>query len=597
MIKKLLSAFRTLARVLKNLFLRPFKTAFSRIKYFFSAGRLVSAVPGAAKKLPKILKTKPEKREDYFDWGSVYVAKTLVYVIIALIVILPVLYIFLLHPLLTSWFWVKDFTLDDSALSSYSGKVRVYYDEDHEYLEFVGKLKDGKAINDGEEYYKNGKFKYVGGYVDGAYEGEGILYYDDGSVMYRGGLAAGRYEGVGEYTDENGDVYSGSFSMGKLSGSGTLSKNGVSYYDGSFSDGKMAGEGKLLYSDGTVRFSGNFTDGELNGTAMEYYSNGKIKYNGSFTDGLYNGNGVLYSETGKKLYSGDFDMGQFSGSGTLYDENGVKLYTGEFEDGAYSGSGTLYSADGSVTVGSFAEGQIVGAAERTFPDGKKYEGTFADNLMSGIGTLSDVTGQFSYSGAFLDDDFDYSAIFAADTNTVKSMIPSLSQTVDSDFFYLTDSNFGVAIKCSFATDAASAAAVEIFTRPIVGDQTVIASANDINAPQALEVGEAQGSLPQWAAKEFGVAYDSVNCYAARYSNMTVYFWTNSATSVLVLKSAVPEANSNIGGSGGNGSGGNGGSGSGDSIAESGLSKEEIAALFEELGLDPADFSSLGFDLN
>ena len=590
MIKKLLSAFKTLARVLKNLFLRPFRTVYSRIKYFFSAGRLVSAVPSAAKKLPKILKTKPEKREDYFDWGSIYVAKNLVILVIALIVILPVLYIFLLHPLLTSWFWVKDFTLGDSAISSYSGKVRIYFDEEHESLQFSGRLKDGKAVEAGEEFYENGKHLYIGSYEAGAYEGVGILYRDDGSVMYRGELAAGRYEGLGEYTDENGNVYSGSFVKGKLTGSGTLSKNEVLYYDGSFSDGKMEGEGKILYPNGIVRLAGSFTDGELNGAAMEYYPDGKIKYNGAFAGGLYNGSGVLYSESGKKLYSGDFDMGQYSGSGTLYDESGIKLYTGEFEEGEYSGSGTLYSADGSVTVGSFSAGQIVGAAERTFPDGKRYEGTFSDNLMSGTGTLSDVTGKFSYSGAFLDDDFDYSSIFAADTNTIKSVIPSLSQTVDSDFFYLTDSSFGVAVRCSFATVTEPAAAVEIFTKPIIGEQTVIRSAGDINAPQAMDVSTAQELLPQWAAKEFGIAYDSVKCYAARYSNMTVYFWVNSASSKLVLKSAVPDANSSVGGNGA-------GSQGSEDIANSGLSKEEILALFEELGLDPADFASLGFDIN
>lgn len=588
MIKKLLSTLRTLFRVLKNLILRPFRTAYSRIKYFFSAGRLVSAVPTAAKKLPKVLKTKPEKREDYFDWGSFYIAKSLVYVLIGLAVIIPVLYILLLHPLLTSWFWVRDFTLGDDSLSSYSGKVRVYYDEKRNDVEFIGKLKDGKAINDGEEYYENGKYKYIGGYNDGVYEGTGILYRDDGSVMYQGELAAGRYEGVGEYTDKNGDVYSGSFVKGKLSGSGTITKDGVLYYNGNFSDGKMDGEGKILYSDGTVRLSGNFTDGDLNGSAMEYYPNGILKYNGSFTSGLYNGNGTLYSINGRKLYSGGFEMGQYSGSGTLYDQNGTKLYTGEFEDGEYSGSGTLYSTDGSVTVGSFLAGQIVGIAERTFPSGMKYKGTFSDNLMSGTGMLSDVTGKFSYSGAFLDDDLDYSSIFAADTNTIRSMMPSLTQTLDSDYFYLIDTVFGAAIRCGYATNTESAGAVEIFTKPISGEGIMILSADDINAPQALDVSASgDAMLPQWAAGEFGIAYDSVRCFEARYSNMTVYYWVNRTSSKLVLKSAVSTVNS--------GSGGIGGSQGFDNIGESGLSKDEITALFKELGLDLADFSSLGFD--
>ena len=563
MTKKLLSALKTLGRVLKNLFLRPFRALRSRTQSTLNSNKLVSTVQGTAKKLPKILKSKPEKREDYYDWGSFYVAKSLVTVLIVLLIALPLLYIFLLHPLLTKWFWVKDFVVGDSDLSSYSGRVAVYYDEKHLQPEFIGRLKDGMATDQGEEYYINGNIKYVGGFEGGV------------------------YEGLGEYTDENGGVYKGSFSNGKINGTGTLTLNGVLYYDGNFSDGKMEGEGKILYPDGMVHLSGNFTDGVLNGSALEYHPNGTIMYNGSFTSGLYNGNGVLYSDSGKKLYSGEFDMGQYSGSGTLYDADGTKLYTGEFEDGVYSGSGTLYTADGSVTVGSFSEGQIIGAAERTFLNGRKYEGCFSDNLMNGTGTLSDVAGKFSYYGEFLDDDFDYSEIFASDAGTIKNMMPSLLQTVDSDCFYLADSNFGVAIRCNFAADTQPAAATEIFTVPISGTQTEIRSVNDINAPHALTVSEKNDiTLPQWAAKEFGIPITGVRCYAAQYSDMTVYFWVNKANFGLVLKSAKPAENSNIGTGGLPGVSGD---------PESGLSAEEILALFRQLGLDPADFPSLGLD--
>lgn len=587
MINQLFNTGRTIARVLKNMILRPFKTVYTKIKSFFSPSKLAGAVPDAAKSLPKILKGKPEKREDYFDWGSIYIAKSLVAVILILLVILPIGYIFILHPLLTSWFWVKNFVIDDSELSSYSGKVAVYYDKEYKQPQFIGRLQDGKAKEHGEEYYENGKYKYIGDFTEGAYEGEGTLYRDDGSVIYRGEFSAGRYNGIGELTDDNGDVYSGAFEKGKLNGSGTLTIDSVLYYDGLFSDGKIEGEGKIFYPDGVVHFSGIFTDGQLNGSALEYYPGGKIKYNGAFTEGQYNGNGVLYTESGRKLYSGEFDMGQYSGSGTLYDENGVKLYSGEFEDGGYSGSGTLYSPDGSVTVGSFAAGQIVGAAERTFLNGRKYEGTFSDNLMSGTGTFSDVTGKFTYTGAFLDDDFDYSEIFSAETNTIKTMMPSLSQTVDSDCFYLSDSSFGVAIRCRFATDTAPAAATEVFTLPISGVQTEILSTDDIIAPQALSVTmENSAVLPQWAAKQFGISANGVKCFSAQYSGMTVYFWVNSGNR-LVLKSAKPAVNSG-------GTPGTGGTtpANPDSDPGNGLSSDEIASLFEELGLDPADFGSL-----
>lgn len=585
MINKIFSVFRMLGRVLKNLFLRPFRTVYSRVKYFFSAGRLVSAVPGAAKKLPKIIKTKPEKREDYFDWGGFYIAKSLVLLIVVILIAVPLLYIFLLHPLLTSWFWVKDFTVDDAGLSSYSGRVCIYYDSEHTELKFTGRLKDGKAIESGEEYYENGRNKYIGEYVDGLYEGDGILYYDDGAVMYRGDFSGGRYNGIGEYTDENGDLYSGTFEKGKLNGSGTLTTKGVLYYDGGFVDGVINGEGKVLYADGTVRYSGTFSNGLLNGNALEYYSNGTLKYNGSFTAGLYNGNGILYYESGKKLYSGGFDMGKYSGSGTLYGADGAKLYSGEFEEGVYSGSGTLYGNDGSVTVGSFAGGEIVGAAERSFASGRKYEGCFADGLMNGSGTLSEVTGENIYTGAFLDDDVDYRSIIGAEPNKVKEAMPSLVQTVDSDCFYLKDSSFGIALKCSFVTADSPAAVKEAFVRPISGTVQIIRSAKDINAPSALSVETTESAyLPNWAASEFGINSGSVKCYAAYYDGLTVYYWTDIVSGTLLLKSAEVSSNTS------------GGAGSAvDGVSGQGLTTEEIIDLFNELGLDINDFSSLGFE--
>ena len=74
MIKKISSGIALTIRVLKNALLRPFRVIYSKVNYMFSAGRVATAIPGAVKKLPKIAKRKPEKREDYFDWGSIYVA-------------------------------------------------------------------------------------------------------------------------------------------------------------------------------------------------------------------------------------------------------------------------------------------------------------------------------------------------------------------------------------------------------------------------------------------------------------------------------------------------------------------------------------------
>lgn len=584
MIKNLVGSFRVIGRVLKNILLSPFRTAYVKAKELFSGRQLVGAVPGMVKKLPDILRRKPEKRADYFDWGSIYVAKSLVLTAAALVIALPLLYLFLLRPLLTAWFWVRDFHAEDVLLSSYTGRVRVYYDENFERVQFEGRLGSGKADGRGIEYYENGGYRFVGGFSAGAYEGEGILYYEDGSVEYRGEFAGGRFEGVGEYTDGDGAVYSGVFENGLIMGHGTLTVGGSLYYEGNFSHGAIDGEGKSFYPDGTVRYGGSFTDGEPNGMALEYYPDGTVKYSGAFAAGQYSGTGVLYSESGKKRYSGGFEAGAYSGEGTLYAEDGNRLYTGGFENGLYSGSGTLYGSDGSVTTGNFSDGEIVGAAVRAFANGMRYEGCFSDHMMNGGGTLSDAAGSFSYSGAFLDDDLDYAYIIGSEPSSVREILPSLAQTVAESCFYLNDRRFGIALRCSFASDSDPAAIAEVFERPINGAEIVIFRPSDIKAPHASSVSESEGErLPLWAEEEFGISAESVDCFTALYEGIAVNFWTDKTTGRLLLKSAksvseIPEAH-------------------GKSVSEndrfSGLSAEEIVKLLEELGLDMADFESLG----
>ena len=61
----------------------------------------------------------------------------------------------------------------------------------------------------------------------------------------------------------------------------------------------------------------------------------------------------------------------------------------------------------------------------------------------------------------------------------------------------------------------------------------------------------------------------------------MYYWVDSLSSALVLKSA-------------DGTVQTGGDATGDDGVESTLSYEEIEALFEDIGLDIQDFSSLGF---
>ena len=64
MIKKIISSIQMTGRVLKNLLLRPFRIINNKLTHLFSGGRVSTALPGMVKKLPKLLKTKPEKVED-----------------------------------------------------------------------------------------------------------------------------------------------------------------------------------------------------------------------------------------------------------------------------------------------------------------------------------------------------------------------------------------------------------------------------------------------------------------------------------------------------------------------------------------------------
>ncbi|MDE7233651.1 MAG: hypothetical protein K2N29_01160, partial [Ruminiclostridium sp.] len=204
--------------------------------------------------------------------------------------------------------------------------------------------------------------------------------------------------------------------------------------------------------------------------------------------------------------------------------------------------------------------------------------------MNGSGVLSDVTGSFTYSGAFLDDDFDYAGLIGAEPSAVREMMPSLVQTVVENCFYLNDQSFGIAVRCSFASDGVPAAAVEIFERPISGAVVAISRVADIPALHASSISKSEEEqLPLWAAEEFGIAAGNVDCYTALYENIAVNFWTDRVTGNLLLKSAksvseIPKTSEK-------------------NIAENGgtpaLSMEEIVKLLEELGLDIADFESLG----
>ncbi len=574
MIKKLTNGFELIFRVLKNALLRPFRVISGKIKYTFSVGRVTSAVPGAVRKLPKLAKRRPEKREDYFDWGRIYIAKSLVLITAAVIAALVLIYLLILRPLFTSWWWVKDFQMDNADLSSYTGRVRVYYDDEFTNLKFDGRLDDGKAVEYGEERWENGRSKYAGEYSGGEYSGSGILYLEDGTVLYRGLFARGKYNGSGELT-ENGVTLSGEFRNGTLEGSGTITQDGILLFTGNFTDGVAEGRGKENYPDGSLHYNGDFSGGVPHGAVLEYYPDGTLKYSGQFVAGKYSGEGTLYDEHGNKVYSGSFEMGVRSGTGSAYD-GGRLVYSGGFEQGMYSGSGSLYGVDGTVTTGTFTEGAITGAAVRTYPDGTKYEGCFSGNIPSGAGSLTDAAGNIVYSGAFLDGDIDIGALVGQESSVAAERFPGAVRTVSDDCFRYADSS-GILLECAFATESTPAVVTGVYALPVGGISQKILSATDVNAPSAVGVTRVDAALPT-EAQLLGIPTQSATCYAVEYAEHTVYWWVSSQGELL-MRSAEYSAGIGSAPSDENGNA---------------TDRDEIAELFKNIGLDIEDFASLGF---
>lgn len=574
MLRNLTEGIGIFFRVLKNALLRPFRLLSSQISSLVSVSRATSAIPSAVGKLPLLVKRKPEKREDYFDWGRVYIAKSLVLTIVLVAALAVVAYVFFLRSLFISWWCVRDMYSLDEDVFTYSGKVRLYYDEDMTQLSFEGKLDDGAAADYGEEYWDNGRNKYKGSFSDGLYSGSGTLYTTDGTLLYSGQFESGKYNGAGELY-EDGCVISGEFKNGILQGSGTITKNNIVLLTGSFSDGAAEGICKQNYDDGALHYSGTFSGGVPYGQALEYYPNGTLKYNGGFVAGEYSGEGTLYSENGKKLYSGGFELGAYSGSGTLY-EDGVRIYTGEFEDGEFGGSGTLYGNDGTTTTGTFSEGEISGTAVRTYPNAQKYDGSFSAGEPSGAGTLYDATGKTIYSGKFLDGQPDFSAIIGADVTAASELFPNALREVYDDCFCLSDSA-GFVLECSFASGDTPAFVKAVYSLPIGGAEITINSADDI-APSALSVAKTDAPLPAKANLLGLTSAQSVTCYSAHYESVEVCYWAEESGKVLMISAYAMSDNA---------------AAAGGELSED-VSRDEIEKLFEEIGLDIKDFESLGF---
>lgn len=468
-------------RMLKSAVLRPFRSVYARLKRATNLTRQATKlVPGMVKSVTTI-KVKPQSRKDYVDAGPVYIAKSLVFVVIGALVAIWLLGQFVVWPWMESkWFTAKLYEQEEKV-ETYTGKVRLYRDEEKTDLAFEGRLEEGKKTGKGTEYYESGAVSFQGEFADGLYEGEGKQQAEDGTIIYEGGFSQGLYEGEGSLYENGSLVYDGQFAQGQREGRGKAYADGALVYEGEFSGGLWQGAGKTYYPNGQVRsecltfvsgaedgsvvcyhengqkqYEGTMRLGSREEQGTEYDENGTRRYAGGFVADVYEGEGTEYDASGKKKYSGGFLQGLYEGQGTLYGADGGVVYEGGFSQGLYKGEGTLLMDNGLTVQGSFAAGAVQGAAQY-FKDGKLlYEGTVQDGRAQGEGTL--YAGENTvYTGNFADGFIDAPAMLDLSVSDVRDGVfagAQLSESQEQRGFVIKNEGLQAAVFCNYGYDDA-----------------------------------------------------------------------------------------------------------------------------------------------
>ncbi len=587
-IKLLLRNLQMIFRTLKSVFLRPFVIIKYKISSMTNISKLLNKIPKFFVSLVAKLRVKPEKREDYVDAGSVFVAKSLLVILIIIIIGIPLLIYYFAWPWFVSLALTADFYAAQTELDTYSGKVRIYYEQEMENLQFEGRLKDGERIEHGKEYFLNGMLKYSGSFAQDEYDGKGTLYSEDGAQIYKGDFKNGKYDGTGELSVSEGTVYKGDFAGGIRSGKGQILEDGKLSYEGGMLDDKKAGVGKLYYPGGTVAYSGGFAEDNFEGDGIEYYESGNERFGGTFKAGLYSGKGVLYYQNGGKLYEGDFERGQFSGEGRYYGEDGALVYSGTFADGLYDAEGKLiYVRDSMWYEGAFMAGKASGDGKLFKNGALYYEGGFVDGCMSGTGTLTDTVSGLTYTGAFINDDIEYGSLFSMPVSDIYAAFPKglEEDTSNENYFVLYNQGFGLVLKLAYATDTEPAKLTAVYKLPSRDGSAVRRDMKAPELPGTYEIGKTgEGRIDNAAVQYLKIEQGKLKYSQAIYDGYSIYLRTSPQTDEVLLTEYYPGPEQL-----------NGAGGQGKTAVLGGEPAEYYAIYFDELGLDILDFSSLGFN--
>ena len=547
MLKLILRNFKIFYRTLRSLALRPLMMLKTRLYNLTNLSKQFNKLPKFLTSLLAKVKMKPEKREDYVDAGRVFIAKSLIVILIALVILVPLLIYYIAWPWLVSMFFTAKFYTGQPQIVKYEGKVEIYYEKELENLMFKGRLLDGKYIDFGEEFYKNGKPLYTGNYVAGKHDGYGIWYSEDGRQHYKGDFVGGKKTGKGQI-----------FQYDKL------------FYDGDMKDDKKAGTGKQYYDDGSIEYEGVFAEDVFEGEGTANYKGGKIKYKGAFKGGVYSGKGVMFDEESTMIYDGSFEGGLFSGNGRYYGKDGQLVYEGSFVKGLFDGAGKLYK-----------NGTLF------------YEGSFLIGMMSGNGTLTDDYTGVKYTGLFENNDIAFGKLFNMKVEEIYSaFIDGLTEDVSkTDYFYLYNQDFGLVFKLAYANEEESAKLVNVYTLPN-GSLTSLQGIEDLKLPGIYEVGETGESMTDTdSARLLGLEPGNLKYYRANYVGYGVCYWADPDTGDVVMREYYPSAKS---------LGGDAGQGMKEQATEptaetSALGNDpKYAIYFQDLGLDMKDFASFGY---
>ena len=141
--------------------------------------RVTSLSRQAVRLVPKAMSTvavagkKPTKREDFVETKRLFVAKSLLIMLVLGLIAFGLLFYFVIWPWLVRMFFTARLYQNDEAVATYSGKVVVCYDEEKDMPMLQGKMEDGMIQGQGKAYDEAGRVQYEGAFVNGLYEGKG----------------------------------------------------------------------------------------------------------------------------------------------------------------------------------------------------------------------------------------------------------------------------------------------------------------------------------------------------------------------------------------------------------------------------------------